>query len=375
MEIVISHMSALEYWRLYGHKKINKDAKKRRKRLQDTIPSLSLVCELVPEGLSPPVNLLIGTLGARRKSKMVRPRVYTRPVPEWGFIETGNGVTVCSPAFCFFQMAAELPLLRLIELGYELCGSYSLPVGESENLNPGSKAAGNPGSKAIGKVSEAEQKAIGNPGSKAAGRVSEAEQKAADKLQYSRTPLTNIKALTAFAPRMKGAKGYKNAKRALHYIIDGSASPMETILVMMLTLPHKLGGYGLPKPEMNKRIEIGKAAKHRPDRAFYKCDLIWEKAAFAVEYDSDMFHAGADRIAEDSMKRFDMSVLGIEPISLTNRQIRNAVEFDAFAKLIAAKLGKQLRFRSRQYPAAQRELRGLLPGNDASFNDSKKEPR
>jgi len=59
---------------------------------------------------------------------------------------------------------------------------------------------------------------------------------------------------------------------------------------------------------------------------------------------------------------FDRQQLGIEPISLTNRQLRNAVEFDAFAKLLAARLGKQLRFRSRQYQAAQRELRDLLPG-------------
>jgi len=335
MEIIISHMSALEYWRLYGQKKINTDAKKRRKRLQDAIPSLSLVCDLVPEGLSYPVNLLVGAPGARRESKMVRPRVYTRPTPEWGFIEIGNKAMVCSPAFCFFQMAADLPLLKLIELGYELCGSYSLTVGEGGNLNPESKVN---------------------------GKVSEAEQQTSEKRQYSRAPLTNIKELRAFAPRIKGARGYINAERALHYIIGGSASPMETILVMMLTLPHKLGGYGLPAPEMNKRIEIGKAAKHRPGRAFYKCDLFWEKASLAVEYDSDMFHTGADRIADDSMKRFDMSVLGIEPISLTNRQLRNAVEFDAFAKLLAARLGKQLRFRSRQYQAAQRELRSLLPG-------------
>ena len=345
MEIIISHMSALEYWRLYGQKKISKDAKKRRKRLQDAIPSLSFVCDVVPEGLSHPISLLVGASGARRRSKMVRPRVYTRQVPEWGFIETGNGVTVCTPAFCFFQMAADLPLLKLIELGYELCGSYSLPVGKSVNLNPVSKVDGS---------------------------FSEAELKAAAQRQYNKASLTNIKELRNFAPRMKGAKGYKNAKRALQYIINGSASPMETILVMMLTLPHKLGGYGLPNPEMNKRIEIGKAAKHRPDRAFYKCDLIWEKAAVAVEYDSDMFHTGADRIAGDSMKRFDMSVLGIEPISLTIRQIQNAVEFDVFAKLIAARLGKQLRFRSRQYLAAQRELRALLPGNSTSFKNPEK---
>jgi len=362
VEIFISHMSALEYWRMYGHKKISKEAKKRRKRLQDAIPSLPIVCDLIPEGLSQPVNLLVGAPGARRKSKMVRPRVYARPIPEWGFVEIGSGAMVCSPAFLFFQMAADLPLLRLIELGYELCGSYSLPVGESRNLNSGSTV--------VGRVSEAEQKVadrVSEVEQNAAGRVSEAEQKAAEKRQYGRVPLTTVRELRAFAPRMEGAKGYKNAERALRYIIDGSASPMETILVMMLTLPHKLGGYGLPHPEMNKRIDIGKAAKHRPGRAFYKCDLIWEKAAIAVEYDSDMCHTGADRIADDSRKRFDMTVLGIEPISLTNRQVRNAVEFDAFAKLIAAKLGRQLRFRSRRYSDAQSELRSLLPGNDASI--------
>ncbi|MCL1895345.1 MAG: hypothetical protein FWG03_02225 [Clostridiales bacterium] len=125
-------------------------------------------------------------------------------------MNAGNGLMVSSPEFCFLQMAGQLTLAKLIELGYELCGVYSMPNADDKNVP--------------------------------------------ERGFYNRQPLTSIKKLKAFLDSMPGVKGRKKAMRALRYLRDGSASPMETKLAILLTLPYMLGGYGFSLPEMNKRI-------------------------------------------------------------------------------------------------------------------------
>jgi len=255
-------------------------------------------------------------------------------------------MAVSSPQLCFFQMAAELSLVKLIELGCELCGAYSLPAISGH---------GN------GDVSGRE-KADGGRENTQGQEYGQTSDDASITL-YGLPQLTNTKALKALTARMAGVYGQKNAARALRYIADGSASPMETILFLFLTLPHKIGGYGLPIPELNMRIDLGKLTRQglqRADKAHYKCDLFWPDANVAIEYDSDQYHTGADRIANDSKRRFDLDALGIDVITVTKSQIRNAEEFDDMGKRIAKKLGKRLRYTNPDFLKARRELRRSL---------------
>ena len=329
MDIIVSHKSALEYWRLHCNEKINDSAMLVRKNLPANLPNLATVREAAPSGLSYPICLMVSSKNAKRKSKIIQTHLYTGPMPKGCFISTGNGIAVISPAFCFFQMADELPLVKLIELGLELCGSYSLHV--KDEYNPGEEST--------------------------------------DKALYGHPHLTSIKALNAFASRMEGVCGQKKVSRALRYIAEGSASPMETILFMLLTLPYKLGGYGLPAPELNKRINIGNATGKRSGKAYYVCDLLWPKANFAIEYDSNFYHVSADRIAGDAMKRLDLATRGIIVITVTSRQIRNLIEFEILAKLIAKKVGRQLKYKNPQFRAAQLDLRNLLLSSRAGKRD------
>ena len=322
MEIIISHKSALEYWRLNSSAKINDVARLRRKHPPLSLPSFAITHEVAPSGLSHPINLMVGNKNAQWKSKTTKARVHTGPAPDGCFISIGDELLVSAPPFCFLQMAGELPLIKLIELGFELCGSYSLPI--KNEYSPG------------------------------------VEMKAVDEIVYNHPQLTRIKALKSFTAHMGGVNGYKKAQRALRYIADGSGSPMETILFMLLTLPYKLGGYGLPMPELNRRIDMPSTAKPKRNKPYYVCDFYWPEGGLAIEYDSDFYHTGADRIARDSKKRFDLATRGITVITVTSRQIRNAVEFENLVTLIAGKLKKRLRHRDSQFQKARRELRNQL---------------
>jgi len=228
----------------------------------------------------------------------------------------GGGMIVSSPEFCFLQMAERLILVRLIELGYELCGTYSIPLAD-----------------------ETEIPEIGF---------------------YKRQPLTSVNKLSAFLKIMPGVKGHKKAKHALRYMLDGSASPMETKLAMFLTLPYKLGGFGFNLPELNKRIVLTKAARKYFNKNYYVCDIFWEDKKIAVEYDSDQQHTGSDRIARDSKRRNSLNSLGIRVVSVTKQQINSSVELEQAARTIAKHMNRRLFLTKSKFYTMHEKLREQL---------------
>lgn len=269
--------------------------------------------------MSLPLDIMLRAKEARRSSKHIRPHVCSKVLPDNCFVNAGGGLYVSTPEFCFFQLASEYPLAKLIELGFELCGSYSLPAAEASN-----------------------------------GDVDTAEE-----TRYGLLNLTTKRKLLAFAHHMKGEPGYRTTIKALQHVVENSASPMETILTMLLTLPYRLGGYGLAAPKLDSPLGI-KGANKRNLRREYRCDLFWPKAGFAVEYDSTLFHSGTEKLSADSIRRSDLALSGKEVLSVTKNQVYLIEEFDRVAKVVAGKLNKRLRYKNPQFSKAQGELRRQL---------------
>jgi len=349
MKQFICHQSALEYWR--RRRKLPESSADRRYRV--ALPNKPLEIELqalpsglskpepqtipnklskpkpqtIPnklskhepkgfQGLSSPVHIMIGAQEARRVSRGVKQHVFSSETPVGCFINVGGGLMVSSPEFCFLQMAERLKLFRLIELGYELCGAYSIPVSGDQNVP--------------------------------------------ERGFYNREPLTSINKLNAFLDGMPGAKGRQKAMRALRYMCDGSASPMETILAMFLTLPYNMGGFRFELPELNKRIVLTKTARKYFNKEYYVCDLFWSNKKIAVEYDSDQQHTGSDRIASDSKRRNVLDSSGIRVVSVTKQQLYSGAELERAARTIAKHMGRRLRIKESNFYAAHNELREQL---------------
>ena len=335
IEIILCNKSALEYWRMHRNIKINDNLRLRRNGPPAVCPNQSDIYNMLPSGLTVPINIIIGNQRARRRSTIFQPRVYTGPTPDGCFINVGDGIAVSSPQFCFFQMASDLPLIKLIELGFELCGAYSLPVKDEPGL-----------------MDDGVFQSENGQDTETAGETT-----------YNYPPLSSTKAINGFVTRMVDVGGQKNASRALRFIANGAASPMETKLVMLLTLPHRLGGFGLPMPELNKRIDPSKADRQGlrlSEKAYFKCDLFWKEKAIAVEYDSDLFHTNEKSIHADSERRFDLDVIGIDPITVTGKQVRDPVALERIARQIAKKLGIRWQHKSEKSLEAEYELRRLL---------------
>ena len=111
---------------------------------------------------------------------------------------------------------------------------------------------------------------------------------------------------------------------------------------------------------MNYPIKTNPRQEIKVSKKTFKCDLYWPQAKLAVEYDSDAFHTGADRIASDAQRRNSLEHLGINVITVTNRQISNFTELDRTAYQIARRLGKRIRPRCADWRGKQIALRDQL---------------
>jgi very-short-patch-repair endonuclease len=92
----------------------------------------------------------------------------------------------------------------------------------------------------------------------------------------------------------------------------------------------------------------------------YVCDLYWESAHLAIEYDSGKHHAEKEKMAKDSIRRADLAAVGVTVISVTYPQVKNSTELHKLAHLIAKKLGKQMCYLEPGFTRARLELRSEL---------------
>ncbi len=325
----LSHDTALKYWRSY---RVSADAKrfsvsKRNpptspQAISDPIKDL-LVLE---ESDSPlPLDVLVGSDWARTISPMINNHIDSHAFPHGSFVKIKQGLYVSSPELCFLQMANQLELIQLIKLGFELCGSYRLDDAIFET-------------------------------------VAKCEIISCDMRRGFRPeiPLTTVRRLSAYISKMKGARGIKKASRAMRFLVGGSASPAETTLTMMLSLPYMLGGFKLPTPSLNVRIDISRVARKTTAREFYVCDLFWPNKKVAVEYDSDAFHAKSEQISQDATRRNALFFSGITVITVTRRQLKSSIEMRRVAHLLSRLLAKRLLYRDPEFTEKHMMLRKSL---------------
>lgn len=237
-----------------------------------------------------PVHLLVDTPEKRRTNSHLVAHLCARTLPDGSFCSIEDGVCVASPALTFVEMSKQMPLIDLIEYGYELCGTYSIDQSEDAGFIQG-------------------------------------------------RALTTSEHVARFAAAAVEISGAKRARQAAGHLVDGSASPMETTLSMNLTLPSILDGYQLCNPLLNHRLDISEFSGGAMGRESLVCDLYWPSAKLDVEYDSDMFHLGERQRGLDSSRALVLDQLGVKVISVTRSQMAGVEEFELVVSAIREALG------------------------------------
>jgi len=319
MNTLISHNSALEFWLLHRSKPNRFPIRFVESNVSIGTPTAATIQQAGLMGLSAPVEATVFTANTNRRQQNAKIHLCTSALPGGSMREIGNGLYVVSPELLYLQFAAELPMIKLIELGMELCGTYAIPVTSSST-----------------------------------GSWSD------DNAIYGLRPISSIGRLQAYIDQSQRIKGLQNARTALQYIVENSASPMETKLTLLLTLPHQHGGYSLPRPELNVRVDLSEDKRVDFAKA-YVLDLYWDFARVAVEYDSKKHHAIEMRMAYDSIRRNALGLYGIEVVNVTSPELRDTARFRRIAFRVADLIGKRVQLeRSPGFSAAHRELRKLL---------------
>ena len=235
MSVYIGYWSAYEYWRVSDALPVPTPSRAHPicgVRMGDTDGEL--------DAFGVPLHVVVAQANDRVRTGSPVCHVWSAGFPAGSFVRLRDGLYISSPERSFVEMATELSLVELVRYGCLLCSRYAYD-GDKRGFR-------------------------------------------------KRTPLTDVRSLRRFVEKSRGCIGSNKALRALRFIADSSASPMETNLVMALCLSRMIGGYGLDLPELNACIEV--RTKGLVQRERFECDLYWRKRHVAVEYDSGEHHSG-----------------------------------------------------------------------------------
>lgn len=227
-----------------------------------------------------------------------------------GAVVNLNQQAVASPALLFIQMAQKISFEQLILLGLQMC---SYPVGQSEMA------------------------------------------------------VTSVDEITLLVHQLTNVSGIKNARRALAYLKNGSASIMESLLYMRLALPYRLGGYGLKDLRFNHEVWLSREDQQRIGKKRFVIDLCIPSAMVAIEYMSRRYHSNLnyreDRERKDMLENMGFQVFWIETLDFYDSE-----KFSKLVHLIASKAKQRIRFDSVQFSEASSRLMDLLPRDLTSSN-------
>ena len=223
-----------------------------------------------------------------------------------------DSLLVESPELCLARAANDksIPFVKIVELGCELCGTYQFDAYPAPHLR-------------------------------------------------KRNPLATLQSIEAFLGNSSEIYGSKRLRNALKYILENSASPMETALALHLSLPQRLGGTGLGAPILNQRISLSKKDLAIANKSYYICDLFWP-SRLIVEYDSNAWHTGAERIESDAKRRNALEAKGFRVVTVTKNQLASADEMAKIEQTLFRHLGKRQRTTVANYQEKRSRLRSML---------------
>lgn len=238
---------------------------------------------------SNPVQLMVKRKNLARSLDDICYTVCGLKLPPNAFCKLNHKRFVASPEFTFATLAKHLDLLELVLVGCELTGMYAMD---------------------------------------------DTDERGFSKCE----PLASAETISRMVSNCKGFDGVKRASMAIQHVVENAASPMETCVALLLTLPRRLGGYGLPKPCLNYALDLTLEQRIALKRESITVDMMWPAAKMAIEYESTAWHRGDEKFVQDSIRRNDIRALGYDVTTITLDEYKNSLRMDNIVKAIARKL-------------------------------------
>ena len=239
-----------------------------------------------------PLHILVERPEQRIRSTRIVSHVWSGPIPEGAFYQLTPQVILASPRFALQQMSARRSLAERAVIASEICGTYARTPFDPEGFS-------------------------------------------------KRPPLDTPDALREYFASTHGY-GAKRAREALRYVVAGSRSPMETVVVLLFTLPQEVGGCGLPLPRLNVRIEIPSDLQEAIGKPYVVVDLCWLEQRVILEYDSYRWHTTPRSVDADSTRNEGLRDLGWMVRSVTAGMLTNDAMRRHLVSKVMGRFGKEL---------------------------------
>lgn len=254
-----------------------------------------------------PFHLLVPSKEHAHTRKDVVRHVWSRRLPPRALIRMYPHILVVGPELLFCELAARADFdeLDLALIGFELCGTYLI----DERMDEG--------------------------------------------FHTFDDPMTSSRKIARFIERMGSFRGIRKARAALRLVHDGSHSPMETVMCLLLAGPRRIGSMGFGPVALNHEVDTSDGPR-RIDAAFLGYNV-------GLEYKGRAYH-GPDRTKRDDRRQNKLVGCGFTILNVWYEDLVSDVLFDQLVTDVAHALGVRVRIRSRAHAADQRILRmRLLP--------------
>ena len=299
MTILFSHNTARRYWEFVGvsgrHGVVGGDsvlrkASGRKSAIERCGIDLPGDEGRGPEWLARPVDLMVPTAGSRSKDPAVSNHVCAAGLPPSSVNRIAEDAYVTSPELTFVNLGRTLGVPALAEYAMELCGRYAVTPWRECGFEP-------------------------------------------------RASLCDACGFEEFARGCGGVHGMRRAIEAMGIAGEGSRSPAETTIYLLLSMPREMFGYGLPRPLLNQRIDLAPTAQTRLRREYLLVDLLFADERLVVEYDSRAFHNAPAKLDSDDDRREVLQDMGYEVVVVRAGRLWNFRRFD---DLVRFTIGKRL---------------------------------
>ena len=153
---------------------------------------------------------------------------------------------------------------------------------------------------------------------------------------YHVPPIMSVESLANMANSAGSSTAASRARTVAEVAFDGSASPMETALALLLSLPVDFGGFGLPRPRLNASIDVSSCRGHFSDADTVTPDFLWEEQHVALEYDSAEFHSsGLADSGRDAVRANTLTTAGYRVFRATPRVVGSLPGVGLLARQLA----------------------------------------
>jgi len=275
-------------------------------------PRIHLADDMARLGnLKDPCNLLLPEKrSCHRRSDIVCHVSASAAALPRSLIRLRNDLLIVSPDLLFLELCADSSFddIELVQIAFELCGTYVL-------------------------------------------------DSSWDGFTNTDRAITSSQRLERFAVRAKSMRGAKRARRLASLVIDGSHSPMESVMAMLLCLPHRMGGMGFSGGRLNVRVMTVDGPRW--------VDLVFP-GGVGLEYQGRHYHS-VERTGRDAQRQHQLIGAGVTTMNVWYQDLANPHQFERLAADLATALGVRLRVRARGFEQKRAVLRArILPSLNSS---------